>query len=84
MTMESSLMSIINFTGNALDLTATEEMIFYIDGDHLTLPEEYRILKAFNPEEVELSLTHRGRKPSPEAMVEFLIMQGFIRARRIQ
>jgi hypothetical protein len=77
-------MSIINFFGDGLDLSTRDELLFTITGSRTSFPEEYRVLKQFNPIEVELSLTHRGRKPSPEAMVEFLIMQGFIKPFRIQ
>lgn len=77
-------MSIINLYGDLVDLSLNQELIFYVDDPRLTLPEEYRILKPFNPNEVELSLTHRGKPPTGEVMVEFLIMQGFITPRRIQ
>lgn len=76
-------MSIINSSGDVV-LLDNVDAIFYVYGDSPHFREEYLILKTFNPSEVEMSLTHRGRKPTPEAMVEFLIMQGFIKPRRIQ
>jgi hypothetical protein len=77
-------MSIINFFGEHLDLSGPDERIFVVTGEDNAFPEEYRILKHFNPREVELSLTYRGNPPTCEAMVEFLIMQGFIKPRRVQ
>jgi hypothetical protein len=76
-------MSIINFTGDVV-LRDDVDAIFYVTSSNTSFREEYLILKSFNPTEVEMSLTHRGRKPSATAMVEFLIMQGYIRPFRIQ
>jgi hypothetical protein len=76
-------MSIINSSGDVV-LRDDREAIFFVDGEHLTVREEYRVLKSFNPNEVEMSLTHRGRKPSAEAMVDYLIMQGYITPRSVQ
>lgn len=76
-------MSIINFFGDVV-LRDDVDAIFYVSLTDTHFREEYLILKSFNPAEVELSLTHRGRKPSPAAMVEFLIMQGYIKPRSVQ
>lgn len=76
-------MSIINFFGDVV-LRDDVDAIFYVTASNTHFREEYLILKSFNPVEVELSLTHRGRKPSADAMVEFLIMQGFIKPRFVQ
>ncbi|MNG08078.1 hypothetical protein D3C84_914100 [compost metagenome] len=76
-------MSIIDSSGDIV-LRDDAEAIFFIYAPHLHFPEEYIVLKSFNPNEVEMSLTHRGRKPTTDAMVEFLIMQGFIKPRFVQ
>lgn len=76
-------MSIINFFGDELDLSPADA-VFSVYGPRGSFPEEYKVLRHFNPTEVEMSLTHRGRKPTPDAMVEFLIMQGFIQPLRLQ
>jgi len=76
-------MSIINLFGDVV-LRDDVDAIFYVMTPNTLFREEYLILKTFNPLEVETSLTHRGRKPSAEAMVELLIMQGYIKPRSVQ
>lgn len=48
-----------------------------------TVPEVYVILKPFNQAKIELSLTVRGERPTLATLVEFLLIQGFIKPYRI-
>lgn len=54
-------------------------MLFSVMKSGYSLPELYLILKPFNQVQIELSLTVRGRRPTPETLVDFLMMQGFIK-----
>jgi len=58
-------------------------MLFYIMRKGYTVPELYVILKPFNQAQIELSLSVKGKRPTPEALVEFLMIQGFIKPYRI-
>jgi glutamate/tyrosine decarboxylase-like PLP-dependent enzyme len=77
-------MSIINLLGVDDLFAPPDANVFLVKGPRHDMPEEYKILKPFNPQEVEMSLTHRGQRPTAETLVEFLIMQGFIKPLRVQ
>lgn len=56
-----------------------EPELFFVKRSEWTHPEVYEILKPFDRVKIEMSLTVRGRRPTPEALVEFLMHQGYIR-----
>ena len=60
-----------------------EPELFYVKRIDVDYPEVYEILNPFDRVKIELSLTVRGRRPTPEALVDFLILQGFIRPYRV-
>lgn len=60
-----------------------EPELFTIERIGWDYPELYEVLKPFDHVRIELSLTVRGRRPTPEALVDFLILQGFIRPYRV-